>query len=428
MAARLRSFFAHIVSREQDFRIRLFHVLALAGIAISLATLLLNLFTSMWTGVLISGLLVVISTCLLLFIYRTGRYQLGYGITITVVFLLLFPLLFFTSGGYHSGAPCVFVFAVLFTVLMLEGKKALLVSLLEVAEYTGVCLFAYYHPEYVTNYKSEWEILTDIIFASAAVSIVTGLTLYLHLREYTLQRKRLQEQNEKLQQYDASRSAFLTTVSHEIKNPLNAINLYARDTAELMEEAPLDLALMRENQETIEKMVIRIDRILVDLKDTVAIEQGRLSLSLTPVRLDKLLREVSEQYFGRNFTAGNTLVLDLDGSLPPIHADSARLAQVISNLLSNALQHTKAGTITVSLAGQDEDQLVSVTDTGEGMPEEIRDRALEGYVSTSQDYWRHGIGLYICHQIIQAHGGRIWIESKPGEGTQVSFSLPAGEV
>ena len=253
-------------------------------------------------------------------------------------------------------------------------------------------------------------------------------TLYLHLREYTLQRKRLQEQNKKLQQYDASRSAFLTTVSHEIKNPLNAINLYARDTAELMEEAPLDLALMRENQETIEKMVIRIDRILVDLKDTVAIEQGRLSLSLTPVRLDKLLREVSEQYFGRNFTAGNTLVLDLDGSLPPIHADSARLAQVISNLLSNALQHTKAGTITVSLAGQDEDQLVSVTDTGEGMPEEIRDRALEGYVSTSQDYWRHGIGLYICHQIIQAHGGRIWIESKPGEGTKVSFSLPAGEV
>ena len=62
MAARLRSFFAHIVSREQDFRIRLFHVLALAGIAISLATLLLNRFTSMWTGVLISGLLVVIST------------------------------------------------------------------------------------------------------------------------------------------------------------------------------------------------------------------------------------------------------------------------------------------------------------------------------------------------------------------------------
>ena len=156
MAARLRSFFAHLMRREQDFRIRLFHVLALAGIAISIATLLLNLCTSMWTGVLISGLLVVISTSLLLFIYWTGRYQLGYGITITVIFLILFPLLFFTSGGYHSGAPCVFVLAVLFTVLMLGGKRALLVSLLEVIEYSGVCMFAYYHPEYVTNYKSEW--------------------------------------------------------------------------------------------------------------------------------------------------------------------------------------------------------------------------------------------------------------------------------
>ena len=84
-----------------------------------------------------------------------------------------------------------------------------------------------------------------------------------------MQRKLLQEQNEKLQRYDASRSTFLKTVSHEIKNPLNAINLHARDTVELMEEVPLDLALMRENQETIEKMVVRIDRILVDLKDTV---------------------------------------------------------------------------------------------------------------------------------------------------------------
>lgn len=128
---------------------------------------------------------------------------------------------------------------------------------------------AYLSSFYVTNYKSEWEILTDIIFASAAASIDSGLTLYLHLREYTLQRKLLQEQNEKLQRYDASRSTFLTTVSHEIKNPLNAINLHARDTVELMEEVPLDLALMRENQETIEKMVVRIDRILVDLKDTV---------------------------------------------------------------------------------------------------------------------------------------------------------------
>ena len=142
--------------REQDFRIRLFHVLALAGIAISIAALLLNLCTSMWTGVLISGLLVVISTSLLLFIYWTGRYQLGYGITITVIFLILFPLLFFTSGGLSQRRALRLYFRRSVYGSDAGGKRALLVSLLEVIEYSGVCMFAYYHPEYVTNYKSEW--------------------------------------------------------------------------------------------------------------------------------------------------------------------------------------------------------------------------------------------------------------------------------
>ena len=58
------------------------------------------------------------------------------------------------------------------------------------------------------------------------------------------------------------------------------------------------------------------------------------------------------------------------------------------------------------------------------MDEEIKEKALEGYVSLSKDYWRHGIGLYVCHRIVEAHGGEIWIESEKGKGTTVSFTLP----
>ncbi len=216
----------------------------------------------------------------------------------------------------------------------------------------------------------------------------------------------------------------MTTVSHEIKNPLNAINLHARDTIELMDEEPLDLELMRDNQQVIEKMVVRIDKILIDLKDTVAIEQGRLSLSLAPMRMEKLLHEVTETYFGKNYMAGNTLVLDIREKLPPIFADYARITQVLTNLLSNAIQHTKNGRILISLSKSGDHQLISVEDNGEGMPEKLREKALEGYVSASEDYWRHGIGLYVCHQIVEAHGGEIWIESRLGEGTKVTFTLP----
>ena len=184
---------------------------------------------------------------------------------------------------------------------------------------------------------------------------------------------------------------------------------------------------MKENQKTIEKMVVRIDRIVVELMDTVAIEQGRLSLDIAPLRLSRLLTEAANTYFGKNYTGGNTLKLELDETLPPINADYARIMQVVTNLLSNSMQHTKNGIITVSLKSRGEGQLVSVSDTGEGMGEELKNKALEGYVSVSKEYWRHGIGLYVCHKIITAHKGDIWIESELGKGTTVSFTLPQSE-
>ncbi len=427
MDKRFKALFSRIRDDRIDYRIRLFFVLALGGLAISVLTLVISLVTAMWGTAIISLLLILISAGLILFTRKTGKYQLAYIITVVLIFMLLFPVLFFTSGGHRSGMPSVFLFAVLFTILMLKGRIAIYISILEILEYSAVCIFAYYHPEYVTFYETEAEILTDIIFAYSSISIVCGIVLYFHLKEYDRQRQILREQNDRLTRYDISRSTFLTTVSHEIKNPLNAINLHARDTVELTEEVPADLALMRENQRVIQKMVERIDRILVDLKDTVAIEQGRLSLSLAPMRTQKLIREAAETYFDRHNAAENQLLLDLDDSLSPIHADCARITQVITNLLSNAMQHTNHGRILITLRQQQGYQLICVSDNGEGMSEEMRAKALEGYVSASEDYWRHGIGLYVCHQIVDAHGGRIWIDSALGEGTKVWFTLPCQE-
>ena len=389
-----------------DFRIRLFNILALGGIAVSILTVAISLITHMWATAGIAGFLVFLSLGLVLFTQKTGKFRIAQIVTVVVIFMLLLPLMFFTSGGHNSGMPSVFLFAVVF-----------------IAEYAAVFVFAYYHPQYVTHFESEWEVLVDVIFASACVSVMCGLVLYFHLKEYDRQRQRLKEQNDKLKRYDASRSAFITTVSHEIKNPLNAINLYARDTAELTDESPIDTAEIKNNQQVIENMVVRIDNILTDLKDTVAIEQGRLSLSLAPMRLAMLLKE-SSAYFCKNNTMGNKLVLNLDETLPPIDADYARLTQVVINILSNAMQHTKQGTIVISLSGRDGQQVVAVADDGEGMKEEVKSKVFSGYISDSEDYWRHGIGLFVCHQIVEAHGGKISIESSLGKGTTVTFALP----
>ena len=423
----MRKFINSFFDSRLDFRVRLFNVLAASGAGISVITLVLNMITGMWTSVMVSVLLAVLSLGLLIFTYKTGKYKVGYIVTIVTIFMIFFPILFFISGGYKGGMPSMFIFAVLFTVLMLEGRSALFVSATEILEYTAVSVFVYFNPQSVTSFESEVQMLTDILVTTTAVSLSCGIVLFLHLREYESQRRQLAEQNELLKRHDEAKSVFLTTVAHEIKNPLNAINLHARDTYELLDEEIPDKKIMKENQKTIEKMVVRIDRIVVELMDTVAIEQGRLTLDLAPVRMNELVREAAQIYFGKKDTKGNKLILNLSDSLPPISADYARIMQVITNLLSNSIKHTQNGIITITLSRKDNNQLVCVSDNGEGMSEEIKKKAFVGYVSVSKEYWRHGIGLYVCHKIIEAHGGEIQIESELGKGTSVSFYLPETE-
>ena len=173
-------------------------------------------------------------------------------------------------------------------------RRALIVSLLEILLYMGLCLVAYHFPDTVTPFATEADRLADILLAFVSVSIVCGSVLYFHLKEYNQQQLLLEEQNLRLRSLDNAKSTFLTTVAHEIKNPLSSISLHARDTSELLEEEPLDFSLMQENLRTIEQSVMRIDRIVLDLMDTVSIEQGRLALSLVPSDLSGLLYSVKK--------------------------------------------------------------------------------------------------------------------------------------
>ncbi len=410
-----------------DFRVRLFHVLALGGIIGSLLTMLISLHSFMLASAAISLILMVLSGGLIVYTNQTGNYQRAYMITILVIFLIFFPVLFFASGGHRSGMPSVFLFAVIFTVLMLEGRRAITIPIIEILVYSMTCVIAYRHPELVVQFETEYEILVDIIFAYSCVGMICAVVLFLHLKEYVWQREQLKEQNERLKHYDEAKSTFLTTVAHEIKNPLLAISANARDTFELLDEEPQDMEQMKENLKIIEQTVMRIDRIVVDLMDTVSIEQGRLALSLGPVRISELLSEAVTIWLQHDPSAAlrqNEILFDVDDSLPAIQADYERLLQVITNLLSNASRYTNHGQITLSVSQKGNYQLIKVADTGEGMSEVMRQNALKGYVSASRDYWRHGIGLYVCHQIVEAHGGDIWIDSELGKGTCVSFTLP----
>ena len=179
-----------------DLRVRLFHVLAIGGTIISLLMAISGIIThSGFVNVIVNMGTGVLSYALLTYSRLTRRYEVCYIITIVIIFMGLFPVLFFSAGGYHSGMPTFFVFAVAFTVFMLEGKKAIFFSLVELMLYTVICLVAYNYPETVNAFAEEREILIDIILAFIAVSAILGSSLFLHLRLYNEQQKKLDEQN-----------------------------------------------------------------------------------------------------------------------------------------------------------------------------------------------------------------------------------------
>ncbi|HKM03576.1 MAG TPA: sensor histidine kinase, partial [Lachnospiraceae bacterium] len=164
-----------LLNRGLDFRGRLFNVLAIAGMMICITISVCGFFTNagFW-NIILNLASAVLSFCLLYYSNKSGKYQLCYMITITIVFLFLFPILFFTAGGYHGGMPSFFVFAVLFTVFMLKGKKLLPMTIIEILLYTAICIVAYIYPQSVNSFQTEQEVLMDTIIGFTSVSLALG--------------------------------------------------------------------------------------------------------------------------------------------------------------------------------------------------------------------------------------------------------------
>ena len=152
-----------LFSRELNFKARIFNLLAVTGFLVSFvifAVSLINGASALNSVVLLSAAL--LSGALLVYSAVTGNYRPCYIITVTFVFMLLFPIMFFSAGGYKSGMPCFFVFAVVFTLFMLEGRAGIICAAAEIVIYILCCVAAYKFPQWVTSFPDEKGVVQKI--------------------------------------------------------------------------------------------------------------------------------------------------------------------------------------------------------------------------------------------------------------------------
>ena len=222
---------------------------------------------------------------------------------------------------------------------------------------------------------------------------------------------------------EQSRRRLFADIAHELRTPLSVIG----GTVDAMLDGvyapnPDNINSIKEETEVLTKLV-------GELRDLTLAESGHLKLEFSPTNLAELVQRRVTQASIIAREKNITLKTDMAGGLPEIEADSRRIEQVMANLLDNALNHTPSGGIvTVAVSLDKEGVLVSVADTGEGISEEHLPYIFERFYKVDDARSRKtggaGLGLAIAKQMVELHGGRIWVESEVGKGSKFSFTLP----
>jgi signal transduction histidine kinase len=334
-------------------------------------------------------------------------------------------MLFFMNGGYVGSIPNVFIIAIVFTVIMLEHRTALIMAALELIVYVGLFVFSYRHPETVIHFATEEQLLFDVSLGLISVGSALALTVWFQFRLYNRQQKQLEDANKRLSELDRMKTEFVQSISHELKIPLSNIRNYALDTLMELRREQLDIPAMEYDQKVIRAEGQRLIRMVSQLLDVAAIEGGRLKIHKEQLSLASLLRRVVDGNRTVLEANGNRAALEIADGLPDLTADPDAVEQILLNLIGNAARHTKEGMITISLSAGGGYQEICVTDTGEGIHPDVQSQVFMRYIERENKMSGHnGLGLYICKKLIDAHGGEIGIESGREKGAAVWFRLP----
>ncbi len=225
---------------------------------------------------------------------------------------------------------------------------------------------------------------------------------------------------------EQTRDDYVRAVSHDLRNPLTAITGHAQLLQRVLEKAGLKGGMAGKAIEAIVINSQRMNSMITDLAESAQLEAGQVRLAPVPIDLPSFVIHLKDRLAGA--AEAHRIWVELPEELPLVLADPDKLERILRNLLTNALKYSEPDspvTVTMTLSGAE--VVTAITDHGQGMSPEEVSKLFQRYYRTPTAIQKKGglgLGLHITKGLVEAHGGRIWVESKLGKGSTFSFTLP----
>jgi len=419
MHQRITDFF----KEELDIRHRLLNLILIAAFVGGAFSFICSILIGVGLiSVIITGLLVLSVLAFIWIANIRKKPELASIGLVSFANFIAFPIMYFTSGGIASGMPLWYLLGLIFSWLLLTGKKCLIMNFLSVAAVTSCMLVDMYFPELVTQLETRENVYWDFIQSIILVSCIFGCIFKYQTHVYENKRKLLESAS-------SAKSDFLANMSHEIRTPMNAII----GMCELILREQDVSESVRDNCFNIQSSGRSLLSIINDILDFSKIESGKMELIETEFNIGSMLNDVINMTMTRKGDKKIEVMVHADPEIPcGLIGDEVRIRQIMINLMTNAIKFTNEGAVTLNVSFSRQEYginlRIAVEDSGIGITEENLEKLFDSFQQVDTKKNRSiegtGLGLAISKRLVTKMGGFINVSSVYGEGSVFSFVLP----
>ena len=357
------------------------------------------------------------------------RCVLGSRLVSLVLIFFFLPFYFLSGGGLYGGKPGWYIFGFAYITLVVDGKRKFLYQGLEIAVILITYILMYFNPGDYRIYERSISYL-DSVLSIILINLLLGILIIFVNLMYTSEKRRAEEQKQKVEELTRARSRFFSNMSHEIRTPINTI--IGLDEMILRETESEAVAEDARNIQDAGRLLLSI---INDILDINRIESGKLEIHPAPYDVGDMLSDIVNMLWLRAQDKGLTFRVEIDQTMPSkLFGDEIRIRQILVNILSNAVKYTQEGEVKLTLQYKKTTaQSVIVTyiveDTGSGIRKENIPHLFDAFERVEEDSENRfiegtGLGLAIVKELVTLMNGEITVNSVYTKGSTFIVSIP----